>query len=373
MKVVHTEGLKSICGETLRLIEETDYMNRQTPHNCSVIGPTGSDFANVAKRSIPFCEFDFFDFDYHPANFIKAYQLLKHIRPDVVHTHNSKDAWVFGVAARVLGIPIVRGRHITLPFKKSRFANFVYTRLADAFTVNCEAIRKLLLDANLARPDQIFITPPGINFERFNVNKIERNFLKKELGLSHDSFMIGTACILRDWKGVDTLIKAFLKVYKDTGEKRFYLAIAGKGSEEKKLMELAKPCSGRIFFLGFRDDIERVIGGMDLFILASKRSEATSQTIPQAMALKVPVIGTEAGGIPDIIKHKKTGWLVSVDDVEGLAKKIIEVYRLEKGEIDFITGNAFKFITGEFTVEKTVSRYIDAYNMVIGKGNKRRT
>lgn len=366
MRIIHTEGLKSLNGETLRLIEETQYINKNTQHTCTVVGQKDSEFSRHAKQSIPFIEFGFHEFDYHPLNFLKACFLLKKMMPDVIHTHNSKDAWVFGVAARILKIPIVRGRHITLPFKKSRAANFVYTHLADAFTVNCETIRKMILEADLGKPEQIFITPPGINFDKFNIKKIDRNFLKTELGLPSNSFLTGTACILRDWKGVDTLIQSFIEFIKKTQLPNIFLAIAGKGAEETRLRQLARDFSERIFFLGFREDIERVIGGMDLFVLASRKSEATSQTIPQAMALKVPVIGTNAGGIPDIIIDHKTGWLVEVDNIKEMAQRIEYVFHLSSDEKGKVTSNAYDFITREFTIEKTVSEYLKAYKMVTG-------
>ncbi|MCX7793367.1 MAG: glycosyltransferase [Thermodesulfovibrionales bacterium] len=366
MLIVHTESA-TLGGEAYRLIEETRYVNENTFHRALIIGPAKSDFEEVALRSgVPFIGFNFRDFDYHPVNFIGALRLLKTLRPAVVHTHHSADAWIFGVAARLLGIPVVRGRHISLPFKKSFFKNFVYTHLADAYTVSCSSIKREMVDAGLAREEEVFVTPAGVNLEKFNISRIDRSFLRQEIGLKKEDFLIGTACFLRSWKGVDTLMEAF-DILVNKNYKNFHLIIAGKGTERMKNTEIYKKHSERIHILGHRDDIEGVIGGLDIFVLASKKSEGVPQVIPQAMALKVPCIGTEIGGIPDVVKDGVTGWLIKPDSPSELADKIRYVYNLPHNELNRIIEKAYNMVHEEYTVESTVKKYFMAYDLALRK------
>lgn len=372
MFIVHTESA-TLGGEAYRLIEETRYVNENTSHRSVIIGPAGSDFEELAKRlSIPFIGFNFRGFDYHPLNFIDAINLLKKLSPDIVHTHHSADAWVFGVAARLLGIPVVRGRHISLPIKKSFFKNIVYTHLADAFTVSCSSIKDMLIETGIARPDEIFVTPAGINFERFDIQKVNKGYLRIELGIPNESFIIGTACFLRSWKGVDTLLNAF-EIIMDEGVNRgIYLVIAGKGTERLREDRICNRYPQRIFILGHRDEVENVIGGLDLFVLASKKSEGVPQVVPQAMALKVPCIGSDIGGIPDVIKDGITGWLVRPDNPMELADKILYVYNLPFEERKKIIENAYNMVRQEFTVRNTVEKYFEAYRIAIEKSSRRK-
>jgi glycosyltransferase involved in cell wall biosynthesis len=367
MLIVHTESA-TLGGEAYRLIEETRYVNENTSHRAVIVGPAGSDFEEVALRSgVPFIGFHFRQFDYHPFSFIEAIKLLRKISPHIVHTHHSSDAWVFGIASRLLGIPVVRGRHISLPFKRSFFKNIVYTHLADAFTVSCSSIKKEMLEIGIAKEEEIFITPAGVNLERFNVEKVDRFYLRDELGLEKSDFLIGTACFLRSWKGVDTLMESFKILMERFKDNRFHLVIAGKGTDRLRDTDIYRRYSKNIHILGHRDDVEHVIGGLNIFVLASKKSEGVPQVIPQAMALKVPCIGTAIGGIPDVIKDGATGWLIRPDAPDELADKIWYVYNLSSEDLNSIIERAYHMIHDEYTVKRTVEKYFMAYELAMLK------
>lgn len=100
--------------------------------------------------------------------------------------------------------------------------------------------------------------------------------------------------------------------------------IAGSGPQESELKKMAHALGIEKYvrFLGFRDDIYDLIRCSDMVVLSS-RSEGLGLSLLEAMALKKPVIATEVGGIPEVITHGKTGWLVPPDCPEALAEAIL--------------------------------------------------
>jgi glycosyltransferase involved in cell wall biosynthesis len=279
------------------------------------------------------------------------------------------DAWAFGLAARRLGIPIVRGRHISKPLPRSFLRRLPFTRLADAFTVSAPVIGRELEQAGVPR-ERIFLTPAGIDLERFSPERREPHALRAELGLSAGTRLVGTACNLRTMKGIDVLVRAFDAWIARSGADAV-LVLAGSGDPEP-FRALAVHAPERLRFLGFRQDVERVIGGLDLFVLASRAREAMSQVVPQAMALGVPVVTSDAGGLPDLVRDGETGTLVRAEDPEALSFGIESALRRPPEVTRAVCERARAFVAEHFPLATIVSRYLDAYALVLGRAREAR-
>jgi glycosyltransferase involved in cell wall biosynthesis len=364
MRVVHTESARGLGGQTLRLIEEARHFSRVMGHECVLVGPAGSPFESRARDQVPFVPFRYARWTDSPSNFLAARRLLGELSPDVVHTHSSTDAWVFGLAARSLGIPVVRGRHVVKTLPRSFGGRLVYTRLADAFTVSGPSAGRTLLDAGVARQEDLFMTPGGVDLERFDPARRDRHGLARELGLEGCT-LIGTACALRSWKGVDTLLSALPLVRARMGE-RVHLIHAGSG--DPVLFEhLIRPVADRVHFLGFRDDVERVIGGLDVFVLASKRLEGIPQVVSQAMTLGVPVVATRAGGTADVVRQGETGWLVQPDDPEALAQAVCDVLAMPPAALESILDAARDHVRELCGQERVCAQILAAYERALAR------
>src|SRR5258705_4457503 len=292
----------------------------------------------------------------------KALRMLRALGPDVVHTHSSSDSWTFGLAARLLSIPIVRGRHIAVPIPDSFFRRLVYTRLADAFTVSGRTIGSLLVDAGVARPERVFDTPAGVDLARFDAARKDGAGFLKDLGIPAGARVIGTACNLRLMKGIDTLVDAHAALV-DAGAPDLWLLHAGGGGASV-LAEVSARARPQVRFLGFRTDIERVLGALDLFVLASRASEGVPQAILQSMALRVPVLATRVGGIPDVVEEGRTGFLVERDDAATPAARISEILGMSAQAREPILDRARRRIVEEHTLERVVESYERAYDLV---------
>ncbi len=363
LRILHTESRDGgHGGQTIRLADEARILNSRPGVECWVAGqrcgPLDESLAGVAW----YIPFDFHSFRLHPVVLLRAVALLRRIRPDVVHTHSSRDAWTFGVAAKLLGIPVVRGRHVTRGVRPQMYRNLVYTHLADAFTASGATVGQILIDSGVARPDQVFITPGGFDPERFNAAHRDRDLLRGELGLPPEVRLVGGAANVRHSKGIDVLVDAF-DVVQAQSSAPVHLVLAGSVTDQDKAT-LSERSRGTIHFLGFRTDIEMVLGSLDIFVMASRRFDGIPQVIPQAMALRVPVIGTTAGGIPDVVEHGVTGYLVAPEDPTALAAMILKVLAEPPARLEPILDSAESRALGGYTFDRVVDTYLEAYAFV---------
>jgi glycosyltransferase involved in cell wall biosynthesis len=173
-------------------------------------------------------------------------------------------------------------------------------------------------------------------------------------------------------KGVDYLIRAFAEVRKEIPA---FLTIVGDGKEREKLENLAKELGIResIRFTGFvsSPDLERYYETCDLFILPAifdrnGDTEMLGVVLLEAMSYKKPVIASNVGGIPDIVKNYQTGVLVPEKSIEELRKAIIELLgnenlRKELGE------SGYRFIKEKFSWERITTQLKNLYQTLINE------
>jgi len=115
-----------------------------------------------------------------------------------------------------------------------------------------------------------------------------------------------------------TLFRALAQLGAD-GEAA-HLVVVGDGEDRAALARLAEALglSARVHFLGWRTDLETILGELDV-VICSSRNEGTPVALIEAMAAGVPVLSTEVGGVADLVIHGETGWLVPAADPAAMA------------------------------------------------------
>jgi len=118
--------------------------------------------------------------------------------------------------------------------------------------------------------------------------------------------------------------------------------------------------ANHVVMTGFRRDVPEVMAALDLLVLPSTRSEATSQVIPQALAVRTPVVATAVGGIPEIVKDGVTGRLVPPGEPDALARAILEMISdTERAHIMAQAGQAL--VRERFTVDAMMAATTRVY------------
>lgn len=186
-------------------------------------------------------------------------------------------------------------------------------------------------------------------------NKLSKAEAQSKIGIEGD--ILFSAGRLVSWKGFDALIKIMPDLLKKNI--RFKLVIAGSGPEESNLKNLISNLrlENYVYLVGGVDHLSMPIyfRAMDLFVLNTKY-EGLSHILLEAMRNNLPIITTDIGGNPEIIKHNYNGLLVESDNKEELKNSIWSLWQDEQLKKEFI-GNSQKVLE-KFTFEKMIEETI---------------
>ncbi len=243
---------------------------------------------------------------------------LKEKKPDVVHIHWSLDMVVPGFAAKFAGVPVrVLSRHMPYPFK-SRLGTALYSRVLFTRIVTVsDSVRQTLLRCGVA-DGRIEVIHHGTDVEAFAQITQERKEMRASLGIPEDRVAVGIVGRIAPEKGHAVLLEAFGKVHT---RYPLQLVIVGNGPDEALIRSRAADMglADKVLFTGFRDDVNNVLNALDIVTVPSTWNEPCSAVVQQGMALSKPVIGTRAGGTPEMVLDGETGFLVPPSDPDALA------------------------------------------------------
>jgi N-acetyl-alpha-D-glucosaminyl L-malate synthase BshA len=145
------------------------------------------------------------------------------------------------------------------------------------------------------------------------------------------------------------------------------LLMVGEGPERSSAQALARRLGvlDRMRFLGTQQDIGEIATMADVFLLPSEL-ESFGLSALEAMAGRVPVIGSDSGGLPEVVRHAESGYLLPVGDVEGMAARTIEILKDDERRREM--GEAARHRAESlFSAERVVSQYEAAYARVVGR------
>lgn len=240
---------------------------------------------------------------------------------DVLHAHWSTDMIVPPFAALRAHVPVrIMTRHMPYPFK-NRLGSWLYSQVLWTRMVTVSAsVRETLLACGVP-PDKVEVIHHGTNIEEFIQTTASPQSAKRGLGISDDCLTVGIVGRIAPEKGHLVLLQAAALL-----GNRYPLryVIVGDGPSEAAVREAVRTLGleDRVVFAGFRDDVNNVIGALDIMTLPSTWNEPCAAVVQQAMALCKPVVGTRAGGTPEMIVDGATGFLVPPFDAPALADAI---------------------------------------------------
>ncbi len=265
--------------------------------------------------------------------FIGIVSAIRRIRPDIVHTHTSKAGMIGRLAAFVCMVPVVihtpHGHVFTGHFPPITSRIFLLAeRAASLFTDAMIALtmgeKNDYVELRLFPANRIEVIPSGIDVGRFSVQHKTAASMRRRLGLMTDAPLIGFFGWLEPVKDPVTMIEAMPIVWKSFPDAT--LLFVGKGSLLSKLEAMAREmdAKGRIRFLGWRRDVEKIYQAIDLLCLTSK-NEGMGRVIAEAMASGKPVVATRVGGVTDLVVDGKTGILVDSMKPAAIAAAVIQI------------------------------------------------
>ena len=268
----------------------------------------------------------------------RLYRLCLHYRPHIVHTHTAKAGVLGRLAARAARVPVIvhtyHGHVFQGYFSPLKTRLFLAIerwlgRSTHRLIAVSEAVRQDLLRLGIGTPERLVVIPLGLNLDPFLRCEDLRGQLRTELGLQPDTLLVGIVARLVPIKAHEVFLKAAAKVCARFPQSRFLLVGDGERLAELQLLVERLGLRDRVLFLGWRQDLDRVLADLDLVVLTS-RNEGSPVCLIEAMAAARPVVATRVGGVGDVVDDGITGSLVDADKPEDVADAIVELLGDEK-------------------------------------------
>ena len=260
--------------------------------------------------------------------FVQLVRFLYREQIQIVHTFDFYTS-VFAVpAARIAGVPVVlasRRELLNLRSPWQQRAIRIACRLATGVVVNSRAAGHDMVGLESGRRRRIDVLPNCIDLDEFE-SKLSPGEIRRELGLSARSIVIGALGKLRPEKDLETFLLAARSILDAIPLAEFL--VIGDGPAANKLKWLADDLhlSKSVHFLGERSDVPDLVAALDILVLSSY-TESFPNAILEAMAMGKPVVATNVGGIPELVEEGQTGFLVPPRDPKAVADRVLSLCR----------------------------------------------
>jgi len=310
---------------------------------------------------------DVFPMDMHgEADLLASYRirtLINRFSYDIIHGHTSHAhtlAFFGSFLTRVRRLVTRRVDYSIFRHSFLHLSGLKYRLMADHYVAISYKIKEVMVKDGVA-PERIFVVHSGIDPTRFE--GATKDHLVEEFNLKGDEHVVVNVAHLSPVKGQKHLIRAIPMVLAKIPAARFF--IVGGGALMGELQALAKSLglNRALIFTGFRHDVGAFYQIADLFVMSSI-GEGLGTAVMDALAVGKPLVATNVGGIPEIIRDGETGRLVPPADPAALAEGIIElVSNPEKAKRMASQGQVD--VRRNFTVEAMVDGNIAVYEQIL--------
>jgi glycosyltransferase involved in cell wall biosynthesis len=403
-------GFISAKETALQAVYKRDAESLATAENIAAVQASGARLIfvrHLARELNPFLDV---------AAFVSLCGIIRREKPDIVHTHTSKAGFLGRWAAWLCRVPAIihtpHGHVFWGYFKSSKTRLFIVlerltARITDRLVMLTPQEMKDHLRFRIAPEEKFTIIHSGVDLGRFDPMRFPP--AKKAMDVKHfenDSrghftekrypeyventkfpnmsgmpleenpgtfqisevpekkIVIGTVGRLTAIKGQDVLIRAFTELSETRDD--IFLVLLGEGERRAELEELAihLKVSENIRFLGWRPDVPEVIATFDIFCLPSL-NEGMGKVIVEAMAMGLPVVASDIGGIKDLVQNGENGLLTPPGDAHALSEALALLCR--DPERRRRMGTAGRLIAPLYSSEEMTKKIELLYESIGGK------
>ncbi len=304
--------------------------------------------------------------NYHnPFDALKIIFLLRGAKPDIVHIHGYFASTIGRIAAKLAGVPVIIVHvHSTYWWYKKR--HIVVEKLLSIVThkiICCsKAVEEFVQEYEGIKSSRTVVIYNGIDENRFNQFK-DTFVIKQVLKINPSDMVVGIVASLTPQKGHIYFLEAASKVLETFAQITFL--IVGDGILRKELEQKVNDLNivSHVIFTGKRDDVPDLLSIMDMVVLSSKIREGMPISIIEAMACSKPVVATNIGGVPEVVKDGETGLLVPAKSSFALASAITRL--LKDKEYAVALGEAGKKRVEQFSSKIMAEKIEEIYDYYI--------
>ncbi len=310
------------------------------------------------------------------------YLFFKKEKFNIIHAHTPKGGLIGMIAAFLARVPnrvyTIHGMPLEtatgLKRKLLWLAEWVTCKFATKILVVSKTLKQRVVQEKICKAEKMQIlangSACGINIKKFTANKEttdKAHIIRKNLGLTENDIIIGFVGRINPDKGINCLIKSFLKVHETINHAN--LLLVGRIDKtrdiiDSEIMDIIHKYNN-IHAVGEVKDVVPYYLAMDIFVLPSKR-EGFNYSLLEAAALELPTITTRATGCIDAIEESVTGMLVDIDNSEQLFNALLEMIKNPKIRNIYGT-NGRNRVRDKYNARILVNEHLKLYNAVFNK------
>lgn len=300
--------------------------------------------------------------------------LIKKHKINILHAHTSHAHAYIQLAA----LPMRKRKPAVVVHRRVDFSIFrrsflglnhiKYLHGVDRYVTVSHAIKDVLIKDGVPG-ERITTVHSGIDLARIDDAPDRRAELRKEFEVADDETLLANVAHFADHKGQIYLIEAMPEILKRFPKTR--CAIVGHGELREELMAKCEELGimKAMIFPGFRTDVPSILKAIDIFVMPSHK-EGLGTSVLDAMAAHLPVVGTEAGGMPEMFVGEENGLVCPIRDSKAIAEAVCRF--LEKPEWAKELGRAARLkVEREFSTDTMVEGNLAVYRDLLELRRKR--
>nr|WKN37167.1 glycosyltransferase family 4 protein [Tunicatimonas sp. TK19036] len=302
-------------------------------------------------------------FDLKTALVIK--QICKKEQIDLIHIHSGKSHGI-AVLAATLGnrTPLILSRRVDFPVRQNWLTQWKYNHPQIKKIICVSKAIEEIVRASIEHPNRCTTVHSGVDSSRFIA---PNGYLRRYFSIPEDNILIGNSSALANHKDYYTFVDTAALVTTQYPNATFF--IIGDGPEKQNIQYYIsqKNMEKQVRMTGFLANIEEVLPELDIFLMTSQ-TEGLGTSILDAFACRIPVVSTNAGGIPEMVKHESTGLLAPVKDPEKLAQNILRLIHHPPLQRQ-LTDQAYQILQDQFTFQRMANKTWDIYCEIVSGNN----
>jgi len=299
-------------------------------------------------------------------NEYRQYVLKNNIK--LVNVHNGHDHFLWSVALRKTGIPLIRTSGNQIPPKVHILSRFLIKRCTAGIITSCKKIQGFYSNGFDINAEKIPVINGGINTDYYSTD-YNRGQLRKKIGLPEDAFVFGIVGRFSPDKGHKHFFRAAGIITKEYPEV-WFLAAGWKAQltvEDIHSMAHKAGVFDRTVFPGWCLDSRDSIGSLNVGVIASVSSETICRIAMEYMAMGIPVITTDTNVIPEIVRHNESGLVVPSGNPEAMAQAMKQLL-ISREKVKAFGQVGRKIAEKEYSLESFAAQTIEAYRGILDNG-----
>ncbi|MBX0313919.1 N-acetyl-alpha-D-glucosaminyl L-malate synthase BshA [Planococcus glaciei] len=344
---------------------EVHFITSSTPFRLNRLYP------NIFSHQVDVNSYSVFQYaPYDIALATKIAEVIKNEQLDLMHVHYAIPHAVCAILGRDMAgsdigiVTTLHGTDITVLGSDSSLKEAIKYGIekSDVVTAVSNSLRDQTYD--MINPDKTIQTIYNFVDER-EYKAADPGSLKQDLGIDEEDKVLIHVSNFRNVKRVPDIIETFHRVQKHVPSK---LLLVGDGPEMGRTVQQVKELGleQHVLFLGKRDNLTELYNISDIKLLMSEK-EAFGLVLLEAMACGVPCIGTNIGGIPEIIESGKNGYLVGLGDIEDAASRAIGILTDAK-QHETLKKGSLETVEQHFNSFKILEQYEAVYERLLDRG-----